>query len=92
MSDKTEGQVEIDGAAINVTGNRGERVHVGPGGIHVRDGDSEVKVTWTGIRVRDATTRVDISVWKPLVGCAIGLVVLVAVLTVVVVSIVKLML
>ena len=91
MSEKEEAHVEIDGASIHVTGDKGEKVNIGPGGVHVKDGDSEVKVSWTGIRVRDGKTNVNISVWKPLVGCGLGLVVLVAVLTAVIVAVVKLM-
>jgi len=91
MNEKNEAHVEVDGGAIHVTGDKGEEVHVGPGGIHVKDGDSEAKVSWTGIRVRDGNTNINISVWKPLVGCGIGLIVLVAILTAVVVTIVKLM-
>lgn len=91
MSEKEEARIEIDGATIHVTGDEGEKIEVGPGGVHVKDGDSEVKVSWTGIRVRDGKTNLNISVWKTLVGCGVGLVVLVAILTAVVVAIVKLM-
>ncbi len=86
-----EARVEINGASIHVSDGKGETVNVGPGGVHVKDGDSEVKISWTGIRVRDGTTNLNISVWKPLVGCGAALVVFVAILTAVVVGIVKLM-
>jgi len=91
MNENEEAHVEIDGASVHVTGDKGENVNVGPGGVHVKDGDSEVKVDWTGIRVRDGKTHVNIRVWKPLVGCGLGLIVLVGILTAVVVAIVKLM-
>lgn len=91
MSEKEEAHVHIDGASIHVTGDKGEVVDIGPGGVYVQDGDSEVKVSWTGIRVRDGKTNLRISVWKPLVGCGIGLIVFVAILTAVVVAVVKLM-
>ena len=92
MSAKEQGHVEIDGASVRVTGDKGETVNIGPAGIHVKDGDSEVKVGWTGIRVHDGRTKVNISVWKPLVGCGLGVIVFVAILTAVIVGIVKLML
>jgi hypothetical protein len=50
-----------------------------------------VKVSWTGIRVRDGKTNLNISVWKPMIGCGFAVLVFVALLTAVVVGIVKLM-
>ena len=91
MNEKDKAQVEIDGASVHVTGEKGERVDVGPGGVHIKDGDSEVKVSWTGIRVRDGKTNLNISVWKPMIGCGFAVLVFVALLTAVVVGIVKLM-
>ncbi len=90
-SEKEKAEVEIDGVSVHVTGEDGERVDIGPGGIHVRDNDSEVKVSWSGIRIRDGKTNLNISVWKPLVGCALASIVFVALLTAVIVGIVKLM-
>jgi hypothetical protein len=92
MTDSKAGKVEINGASVHVGGDGGETVNIGPGGIHVMDGNSEVKVSWCGIRVRDGGTSVNISVWKPLAGCGLGIIVLVAILTFVIVGIVKLML
>lgn len=91
MDEKERARVEIDGASVHVIGEKGERVEVGPGGVHVRDGDSEVKVSWTGIRVRDGKTNLKISVWKPMIGCGVAILVFVALLTAVIVGIVKLM-
>jgi hypothetical protein len=91
MDEKERARVEIDGASVHVTGEKGERVEVGPGGVHVTDGDSEVKVSWTGIRVRDGKTNLNITVWKPMIGCGVAILVFVALLTAVIVGIVKLM-
>lgn len=91
MSEKEEAHIHISGASVHVTGDEGEIVNAGPGGIYVKDGDSEVKISWTGIRIRDGKTNLNISVWKPLVGCSVGLIVLVAILTAVIVAIVKVM-
>jgi len=91
MDENDKAQVEIDGASVRVTGARGERVDVGPGGVHVTDGSSEVKVSWTGIRVRDGKRDLNITVWKPLVGCGVAILIFVALLTAVIVGVVKLM-
>ena len=91
MSEKESGRVDIDGASINLTGDKGESVKVGPCGVHVSDGTSEVKVTWTGIRVRDGKTHINVSFVKPLVGCGVIVIALIAILTAVIVGIVKLM-
>lgn len=83
--------VEIDGASIHITGDKGEEVKVGPGGVHVKDGDAEVKVSWTGIHMRDGKTKLNINFWKPLLGCGFGLIIFAAAITIVVVGIIKLM-
>ena len=92
MSDEERSaRVEIDGASVRIDGDEGEKVRIGPGGLHVKDGESEVKVSWAGVRVVDGRTRLSISFWKPLVGCGAILVLLAAIVTAVVVGIVKLM-
>lgn len=91
MSEEDQARVEVGGPSVNVTGDKGEKVRVGPGGVHVKDGNSEVKVTWTGVRVRDGETDINISVWKPLVCCGVAAIVFMAILTAVVMSIVKYM-
>jgi len=90
MSERNQTKVELDGATLHVKGNRDEEVHIGPGGIRIRDGDEEVRVGWTGVRICDGGTRVRISLWKPLVGCGVAILVLAALVTLVVVGIVRL--
>ncbi|MFH1708795.1 MAG: hypothetical protein ABIF71_12885 [Planctomycetota bacterium] len=92
MNPKREDRVDIKGASIHVKGNDGEEVHVSPAGVHVMDGRSEVKVSFFGIRIKDGNTNIDISVWKPLVGCGMAVIIFLALLTMVVVGIVKLLL
>ena len=91
MSNEKQKYVNIEGTTIHVKGEKDEEITVGPGGIHVKDNDSEVKVSWTGIRVRDGKTNVNVSVWKPLLGCGFGLIVLLAIITAVIVGIIKLL-
>lgn len=86
-----QGEVKIDGVSVDISGEKGERVSIGPGGIHVRDAESEVSVSWSGIRVRDKDTRLNISFWKPLLGCGVALLALAALMTLVIVVIVRLM-
>lgn len=88
---RQKAHVEIDGVSVHVTGDQGETVDIGPGGIYVKDGEDEVKVSWTGVRIRDGKTKVQISLVKPLIGCGLGLIVLAAALTAVVVAVIKLM-
>ncbi|MGD0059773.1 MAG: hypothetical protein ABSD58_10180 [Verrucomicrobiia bacterium] len=91
MNEQQQVTVDISGASIHVIGNEGEEVAIGPTGIHVKDGDEEVNVTFSGIRIRDGHTNLTISIWKPLLACAAVTLVLVALLTAVIVGIVKLM-
>lgn len=91
MIDKNETQVDFSGASIHVREADGEEVTVGPGGVHVKDGESEVHVSWTGVRIQDGKTHLNVSFWKPLLGCAVISILLVAALTAVVVSVVKLL-
>ena len=72
-------------------GDQKQKVNVGPWGIHVKDGDTEVNISLRGVQVRDEMVRVNLSVWRPLLGCAVTLAVLAAIVTVVVVGIVKVM-
>ena len=83
--------LQVATASIHVTGEKSEEVNIGPGGVRVKDGDSEVKVSWCGVRMRDGRTCVNISVWKPLVGCGFAIILFAAILTAVIVGIVKLM-
>ena len=91
MSEDEKARVEVGGGSVNVTGEKGEKVHVGPGGVYVKDKDSEVRVNWTGVRVRDGETNIDVSFWKPLVCCGVAAIVFIAILTAVVVGIAKYM-
>lgn len=90
-NEKSE-EVKIDGISVEINGKKGEKVSIGPGGIHVLDGDDEVRVGWDGIRIRDGRTRLRVSFWKPLVGCAVFVLLFAAALTALVVGIVRLML
>ncbi|MFA6104412.1 MAG: hypothetical protein WCV67_16865 [Victivallaceae bacterium] len=92
MDEDKKTQVEIDGASINVTGRNGRQVNVGPCGVHVKSNDSEVKVSWSGIKILNDKTNLNISVLKPLIGCGVAVLIFAALLTVVVTAIVKLML
>ncbi len=91
MTDREEAKVEIDGLYVDIQGEDGEEVKVGPGGVHIVDGDSEVNINWSGIRIRDAKTNLNITVWKPLLGCAVAMLVFAALLTATVVGVVRLM-
>ena len=91
MEEKTTGEVEIDGVSVNVTGDKGEKVEIGPGGIHLSDGDSEVNVSCFGIRIKDGKKKLNITLWKPIVGCGVIILVFFALLTAVIVGIVRLM-
>lgn len=83
--------VDINGASIHVVGNEGEEVTVRPTGVHVKDGDDEINVGFSGIRIQDGHTNLYISIWKPLLACAAAILVFAALLTAVVVGIIKLM-
>lgn len=51
--------VAMDGGVIHVTGDNGEEVDISADGIHVKGGDSEVKVSWQGVCVRDGAANRD---------------------------------
>lgn len=91
MNEPQQATVDISGASIHVTGNEGEDVTIGPVGIHVKDGDEEVHVTFSGIQFRDGHTNVSTRLWKPLLTCAAVILVFAALLTALIVSIIKLM-
>ena len=92
MSDEQEqAHIDIDGQSVRISGEKREVVDVGPGQVRVKDGESEIRVTWTGVHIRDGKTSLKINIWKPVIACAVGLVILVAVLTATVVGIIKLM-
>ena len=84
-------KIDIDAGSVHITGDDCEKVYVGPGGVHIKDGDSEVKVSWTGVRIKDGKTNLEIGVWKPLLGCGFALLLFAGLLTAVVVGVVKLM-
>lgn len=90
-NEESKEEVRIDGVSVDITGNKGEKVRIGPGGIHVRDEDSEVRIGWSGIRIRDGKSRFSISAWKPLVGCAVFLLLFAALLTFMIAGIIRLM-
>jgi hypothetical protein len=92
MNEEKQTRVEIDGTSINVTGCNGKQVNVSPCGVHVKSNDSEVKVSWSGIKILNDKTNLNISVLKPLIGCGVAVLIFVALLTVIVTAIVKLML
>jgi hypothetical protein len=91
MSEQQQVNVDIDGAAIHVTGDEGEEVTLGPTGIHVKDGEDEVNVRFSGIHIKDGRTNIHISVWKPLLLIGATILVFAALLTAVIVGIIKLM-
>lgn len=91
MSEAQKTRIDIDGGSVSINGDDGEKVYVGPGGVHIRDGDSEVKVGWTGIRIKDENTNLEIGIWKPLIGCGFAILVFAGLLTAVVVGVVKIM-
>jgi len=92
MNEEKQTRVEIDGTSINVTGCNGKQVNVGPGGVHIKTDDSEVKVGWSGIKIANGRANLNISVLKPLIGCGIAVLIFVALLTFVITAIIKLML
>jgi hypothetical protein len=91
MQAEEQARIDIDGMSVRMSGDKHEEVDVGPGHVHVKDGDSEITVTWTGIRVRDGKNVLKISIWKPIIAIAVGAVLLAALLTVLVAGIIKLM-
>jgi hypothetical protein len=92
MNDTEQTRVEIDGTVLHVDGQDGEQVRIGPGGLHVKDRDSEVRVSWSGIRVQDGKTRFVLSIWKPAIGCGVAILVFAALATAVVMGVARLML
>ena len=91
MSNQDQVDVDISGVSIHVKGKKGEEVNVSPAGIYVKDGDSVVNIGFSGIKIQDGTTHLKFSVWKPLVACGVSLLIFVALLTAVIVGVVKLM-
>jgi hypothetical protein len=90
-SEQPQVTVDISGASVHGIGNQGKEVTVSPAGVHVRDGDEEGNVPFSGIRIRDGHTDLTISIWKPLLACAAAILVFAALLTAVIVGIIKLM-
>ncbi len=91
MDENREGRVESERVSVNISGEKGEKVEVGPGGIHLVDGDSEVDVSWSGIRIREGRKKFNILFWKPLLGCGAAIIIFFALLTAVIVGVVRLM-
>jgi len=83
--------VDISGASLHVRGKDGEEVSLSPAGIHVKDGDEEVNVKFSGISIKDGHANVTISVWKPLLLIGAVILVFAALLTAVIVGIIKIM-
>ena len=52
--------IEKEDIEINDVDNQKEFVHIGPGGIHVKDGKSDVDISWKGIHINDKGTKVNV--------------------------------
>lgn len=92
MNDPEQTRVEVDGTVLHVDGEDGETVRIGPGGVHVKDRDAEVHVSWSGIRVQDGRSRFVLSIWKPAIGCGVAILVFAALATAVIIGVARLVL
>ncbi len=59
LNERDKAQVEIDGVSVHVTGGQGERVEIGPGGVHVTDGDVAPgrRQSWRRVNVQVRSTK-----------------------------------
>jgi hypothetical protein len=92
MNEQETTRIEIGDECVEFHGDEGEWAHIGSNGIHIKDGDAEVRINWAGIRIKDGKASLNLTIWKPLIGCATAILLFVALLTAIVAGIIRLFL